>query len=219
MAIIYQKNNGTLYPKLFSMKRFLPLIVVIAVLILAFKPFIDPLPIGASLPKADLKMKDISGKDISLKDAQKKNGLLVMFSCNTCPWVIKNQSRTNEIGNYAISKEVGVILLNSNEGQRNEADSYNEMKEYAKGQGYKWYYAVDEKSILANEFGANRTPECFLFNKDGKLVYHGAIDDNPANAGAVSRKHLKEAIDEMNTGKEISVKESRSMGCAIQRVE
>lgn len=201
------------------MKRFIPLLIVIAVVFLAFKPFIDPLPLGASIPKADLKMKDISGKEVSLKDAQKKNGLLVMFSCNTCPWVIKNQSRTTEIANYSLSKEVGIILLNSNEGQRDDADSYDQMKQYAKNQGYNWYYAVDEKSVLANEFGANRTPECFLFNKDGKLVYHGAIDDNPANAGAVSRKHLKEAMDEMVAGKEISVKESRSMGCAIQRTE
>ena len=201
------------------MKRFVPLIVVIAILVLAFKPFIDPLPIGASMPKADLKMKDISGKEVSLKDAKKKNGLLVMFSCNTCPWVIKNQSRTNEIASYALSNEIGVILLNSNEGQRDDADSYEQMKHYAKNQGYNWYYTVDEKSVLANEFGANRTPECFLFNKDSKLVYHGAIDDNPANAGEVSRKHLKAAVDELVSGKEISVKESRSMGCAIQRVE
>jgi cytochrome oxidase Cu insertion factor (SCO1/SenC/PrrC family) len=201
------------------MKRFVPLIVVIAIVILAFKPFIDPLPIGASMPKADLKMKDVSGKEVSLKDAKKKNGLLVMFSCNTCPWVVKNQSRTNEIASYSLSKEIGVILLNSNEGQRDDADSYDQMKQYAKSQGYNWYYTVDEKSVLANEFGANRTPECFLFNMDSKLVYHGAIDDNPANAGAVSRKHLKTAIDELVSGKEITVKESRSMGCAIQRVE
>jgi len=197
----------------------MPLVAVLAIIFLAFKPFIDPLPIGSAIPKADLKMKDISGKEVSLKDAQKKNGLLVMFSCNTCPWVVKNQARTKEIAAYSLSNEVGIILLNSNEGQRDDADSFDQMKLYAKNQGYNWYYTVDEKSILANEFGANRTPECFLFNKDGKLVYHGAIDDNPANAGAVSRKHLKEAIDEMLAGKEISIKESRSMGCAIQRAE
>lgn len=201
------------------MKRFVPFFFVITIVILAFKTFIDPLPIGAAMPKADLKMKDISGKEVALKDAKKKNGLLVMFSCNTCPWVIKNQSRTYEIANYSLSKEIGVILLNSNEGQRNDADSFDQMKQYAKSQGYTWYYTVDERSVLANEFGANRTPECFLFNKDSKLVYHGAIDDNPANPGAVNRKHLKEAIDELIGGKEITVKESRSMGCAIQRAE
>jgi len=201
------------------MKKFVPLFAVIAAVLAAFRPFSDPLPLGSTMPKASLKMKDISGKEVSFNDAKKKNGLLVMFSCNTCPWVIKNQSRTNEIAAYALSNEVGVILLNSNEGQRNDDDSYEEMKQYAQNQGYKWYYAVDVNSVMANEFGANRTPECFLFNAEGKHIYHGAIDDNPGNAGAVNRQHLKVAIDEMLSGKDISVKESRSMGCAIKRIE
>lgn len=201
------------------MKRIFFSFIIVAFTSFAFTSFNGVLPIGASLPKPDLKLKDISGKEISLKEAKKKNGLLVMFSCNTCPWVIRNQSRTIEISNYALSKEIGVILLNSNEGQRNDADSYSEMKQYAASQGYKWYYAVDANNILADEFGANRTPECFLFNADGKHVYHGAIDDNPGDALNVTRKHLKMAIDEMTAGKDIAVKESRSMGCQIKRKE
>lgn len=199
------------------MKRFLSAAVAFAAISFVFTTFSDPLPIGAGIPKADLKLKDISGKEVSLKEAKKKNGLLVMFTCNTCPWVVKNQSRTKEIANYALSKEIGVILLNSNEGQRDDADSYAEMKEYAANQGYKWYYAVDHDNILADEFGANRTPEVFLFNAEGKHVYHGAIDDNPGDAGSVNRKHLQVAIDEAVSGKDVSVKESRSMGCQIKR--
>lgn len=199
------------------MKKVLFAVVAIAAVSFAFTTLGEVLPIGASIPKADLKLKDFSGKEISLKDAKKKNGLLVMFSCNTCPWVVKNQSRTKEIANYALSKEIGVILLNSNEGQRDDADSFSEMKEYATNQGYKWYYAVDANNVLADEFGANRTPEVFLFNADGKHVYHGAIDDNPGDASSVQRKHLKEAIDEIVSGKDVSVKESRSMGCQIKR--
>ena len=180
--------------------------------------FAEVLPLGADLPKPDLKMMDISGKEVSLKDAAKKNGLLVMFSCNTCPWVIKNQTRTNEIAEYALSKDVGVILLNSNEAQRSDADSFEEMKQYAKQQGFKWHYVVDKNHVLADEFGANRTPEVFLFNAKGKHVYHGAIDDNPGNADGVNRKHLKVAIDEMVAGKDVAVKESRSQGCSIKRL-
>ncbi|MBD0333804.1 MAG: thioredoxin family protein, partial [Chitinophagaceae bacterium] len=76
---------------------------------------------------------------------------------------------------------------------------------------------VDKNSELANAFGAKRTPECFLFDSNDKLVYHGAIDDNPSNAGAVTRTHLKEAINEMLAGKDVSVKTSRSVGCSIKR--
>jgi hypothetical protein len=201
------------------MKKMLFALTAIATLSFAFTTSNDVLPIGASIPKPELRLKDISGKEISLKDAKKKNGLLVMFSCNTCPWVIKNQSRTIEAANYALSKEIGVILLNSNEGSRDDADSYSEMKQYAAVQGYKWYYAVDANNVLADEFGANRTPECFLFNAEGKHVYHGAIDDNPGDASNVNRKHLKVAMDEMIAGKDVSVKESRSMGCQIRRKE
>ena len=176
-----------------------------------------PLPIGSSMPKADQKMKSISGKDISIKDVVKGKGVLVMFSCNTCPFVIKNQQRTVEIANYAQKMNVGVILLNSNEAQRAEDDSYDAMKKYAADQKFNWNYVVDKNNEMADAFGANRTPECYLFNKDLKLVYHGAIDDNPTDASAVVRKHLKEAIDELTAGKEISVKETRSVGCSIKR--
>ena len=91
------------------------------------------------------------------------------------------------------------------------------MKEYAAAQGYKWYYAVDANNVLADEFGANRTPEVFLFNAEGKHVYHGAIDDNPGDASDVKRKHLQIAIDEMISGKTVTQTESRSMGCQIKR--
>ena len=200
------------------MKRlFLAASVLTVVGLMSFYKVSENLPIGADMPKADVKLKDISGKDITLKDAKKQNGLLVMFSCNTCPYVIKNQSRTNDICKYALSKGMGVVVLNSNEATRDEADSYEDMQSYAKAQGYEWFYAVDKNNELADAFGANRTPECFLFDKAGKLVYHGAIDDNPADASKVNRTHLKEAINEVTTGKDVSVKESRSVGCSIKR--
>lgn len=143
---------------------------------------------------------------------------MVMFSCNTCPYVIKNQQRTIEISRYALDNKIGVVLINSNEAMRNGDDSFEAMKVYAKSQGYKWHYVVDQSSVIADAFGAKRTPETYLFNKEGKLVYHGAIDDNPTNENAVGRKHLKEAINEMINDKDVSVKTSRSVGCSIKRL-
>jgi thioredoxin-related protein len=199
------------------MKKILFLSAALATLGLAAFTVIDDLAIGSTLPKADVKMKDISGKEITLKSAMGKNGLLVMFSCNTCPYVIKNQARTNENAAAALAKNIGVVLVNSNEAQRGDDDSYDAMKAYAKEQGYRWSYVVDENSVIADAFGAKKTPECFLFNKDGKLVYHGAIDDSPSNPDAVGRRHLKVAIDEVVAGKEVSVKTSNSVGCGIKR--
>jgi peroxiredoxin len=177
-----------------------------------------PISLDAPAPKAELKMKDISGKQITLKDVAGKNGLLVMFSCNTCPYVIKNQERTKAICEYAMKNGFGVVIINSNEDLRDGDDSYESMKTYAKSQGYKWSYVVDKNSEVANAFGATRTPEIFLFNNVNKLVYHGAIDDNPSDAANVKREHLKEALNDLKAGKEISVKESKSVGCSIKRV-
>ena len=177
------------------------------------------LPIGSSMPKAEVKLKDISGKDITLTQAKKDKGVLVMFSCNTCPYVIKNQQRTLDIAAFAEKNNVGIIILNSNEGQRNDEDSYEAMKSYAKEQQYKWYYAVDKNNELADAFGATRTPECFLFDSNLKLVYHGAIDDNPSDPENIKRHHLQQAITEMIAGKEVSYKESKSVGCGIKRKE
>lgn len=179
----------------------------------------DPLPLGSELPKATLKMKDVSGKEVTMKESAKENGVLVMFSCNTCPYVVKNQGRTNAIALYAQKQAVGVIVLNSNEAQRAGDDSYEEMKAYAKDQKYAWSYVIDKNNEVADAFGANRTPECFLFDKNMKLVYHGAIDDNPSDETAVGRRHLKEAIAELIAGKAISVKESKSVGCTIKRMK
>ncbi len=177
----------------------------------------DPLPIGASIPNPDLKMKDISGKDISFNDALKKNGLLVMFSCNTCPVVEKYETRTIETAKDAAKNEVGVILLNPNEAYRDNGDSFEDMKAYAKRIGYNFNYAVDQNSKMADAFGANRTPECFLFDKNGKLVYHGAIDDNSGNPGE-AKPYLHWAIENLAKGEKIDPAKTRSVGCTIKRL-
>lgn len=178
---------------------------------------IQSIAVGTAAPMIDLQMQDVSGKGISIKEAMKENGVLVMFSCNTCPYVIKNQERTKAIAEYAQKNGMGVILFNSNEAKRDSDDSFEAMQEYAKKQGYNWYYAADAKSTIANAFGATRTPEVFLINKAGVIVYKGAIDDNPSEAENVKRQHLKIAIDEVSKGKTISVKESKSVGCSIKR--
>ncbi len=178
---------------------------------------IQSLPVGTKAPMVDVKMKDVSDKMVSIKDAMMDNGVLVMFSCNTCPYVIKNQDRTKSIANYALQNKLGVIILNSNEAQRNADDSFDAMKKYAKSQGYNYHYVVDANASVADAFGATRTPEIFLLNKEGTIIYKGAIDDSPADATQVKTIFLKEAIKEVVAGKPITVKESKSIGCTIKR--
>ena len=191
-------------------------LLIVALLLLPGPKNSSSLPLGSSVPKADIRLKDVSGKEISLLQAKGANGLLVMFSCNTCPYVIRNQGRTKAVCAYAGQHQIGVILLNSNEGSRDGGNSYAEMQSYAKSQDYQWYYALDDNAVLAGAFGASRTPECFLFDKNGILVYHGAIDDSPGDPSSVKRHHLQAAVDEMIDGKPVTVKETRSVGCSIR---
>lgn len=176
------------------------------------------LEIGKAIPSADVKMMDISGKEVSLSDAKGENGLLVMFSCNTCPYVKLSESRIKELSKLTKANKIGFILLNSNEAQRAEEDSFDEMKKYARAQGYDFYYTVDKNSSVANSFGASRTPHCFLFDKKG-LVYRGAIDDNIKSASEAKELYLKDAIVAVGTGKPVKTNSSKSVGCSIKRVE
>lgn len=174
------------------------------------------LPIGSSIPEADVKMKSVNGNDYSIKDMMSKNGVMVMFSCNTCPIVEKYKGRTLEAIKEAKENGFGVIIVNSNEDYRNGEDSFTAMQEYAKEQNYDVPYVVDVNSTVADAFGASRTPETFLFNAKGELIYHGSLDDNQ-DAAQVKRKHLSAAIGEVLSGKIVSVNNTNAVGCSIKR--
>lgn len=178
---------------------------------------INPIAIGTALPKGDVKMKTISGKEIALVASKKENGLLVVFSCNTCPFVIKQESSILELGKLTNESKIGYVVINSNEAQRATADSFDEMKKYAEKQGYDFPYTVDANSALADAFGATRTPEAFLFDKNLKLVYRGAFtDDTDPKMAKVF--YLKDAVTSLRDGKDIANNATKSVGCTIKRV-
>lgn len=193
----------------------------IATLVLTAFSALTPveLEIGATMPKGDLKMKDVSEKEITLNEKKDKNGLLVIFTCNTCPYVAMYQSRMQENILAATRSGFGVVLVNSNEAYRGNEDSFENMKKFAETNKYKVPYVVDAKSEVADAFGAMKTPHVFLFDKDGKLAYKGAIDDNAKDANAATQFYLRDALKSLATGKPVAVTSSKSIGCSIKRVE
>ena len=194
------------------MKKFISLILIGCLTILSAKE----LDLGSILPLGDIKMADISGKDVSLNDAKGKNGLLVIFSCNTCPWVIAWEDRYVELAETYKDKGVGIVAINSNEKQFETVDSMKEMQAHAKEQGYNFYYTMDNGSKLASEFGATRTPHIYLFDNKDKLVYRGAIDDNARKPDKVENTYLADAIDNMLAGNTIDPTATKALGCAIK---
>lgn len=177
------------------------------------------LNIGDKLPMGSVKMKDVSGKMISLEQVRKRNGLLVIFSCNTCPFVIATQDRYRGLAKITEANQIGMIAVNSNEAQRGDVDSFEEMVQFSAKQEYTFPYVMDEKSQLADAFGATKTPDIFLFDKDLRLVYKGAIDDSHRDASKVNERYLENAIRNMVAGQPAEPASTAAVGCTIKRVK
>jgi thioredoxin-related protein len=162
-------------------------------------------------------MLDVSGEKISLSDAKKDNGLVVIFSCNTCPFVKQWEGRYPTIKEWADNNNVGMIVLNSNYQNRDGVDSYEAMQSHAKDNGYNFHYVVDEESEIANAFGGQTTPHVFLFDSDMQLAYKGLIDDSYESAETVKNAYLKDAMVSLAKGEKIAVTETKPTGCSIKR--
>jgi peroxiredoxin len=165
---------------------------------------------------ADTKLKSVSGKEVAFTDVAGKKGTLVVFTCNHCPWAKMWEERIAALGNAATKKGIGVIAINANDPAAYPEDSYEEMIARAKKLGIKYPYAVDATSDVARAYGAARTPEAFLFDAKGKLVYHGAIDDNAKEPKAVKEAYLRKAVDAVVAGKPVPMAETKAMGCGIK---
>lgn len=194
------------------------ILISMLVIFSTFESGIEPMKIGDKAPKTDLTMLGTDGKETTLNDLKKDNGLCVIFSCNTCPYVIGWENRYNELEQLCAKYNIGFVLVNSNEAKREGADSMENMKEHAQEKGYNEFaYLVDENHVLADAFGATKTPDVFLFNGAMQLIYKGAIDDNMKNRDKVSEPYLKNALNAIVSGVVIDPNETKSIGCSIKR--
>lgn len=198
------------------LRRIAP-VALLGLATLAFTLPIDPLAIGSTAPMTDYEMTSTAGETLTLADVRGANGLLVIFSCNTCPYVLAWQNRYDDVHAEARRLGIGTILVNPNEASRGDEDSMEAMRAHAAKHDYTIPYVVDTNHRLADAFGATRTPDVFLFDADLKLVYRGAIDDNARDAGAVEHTYLFDAMRAMTAGESISPDVTRSIGCSIKR--
>lgn len=199
------------------MKNLLTVFILLLSVTIFASNGVGKLSVGDKAVLTDFKMEAVSGAKVSINDANKKNGVLVLFSCNACPFVMRWEGRYNEIKEWADKNEVGMIVLNSNYRNRESIDSFEAMKKHASEKEYRFDYVVDFESQIANAFGGQTTPHAFLFDKDFNLVYKGAIDDNAQDAADVKKAYLKEAIGSLSGGEEIVVSETQPVGCGIKR--
>jgi peroxiredoxin len=172
------------------------------------------LSVGSKIPGFNLK--GIDGKTYSLEKFEESRGLIIIFSCNHCPYVQAYESRIKTIQSDYKDKGITVVAINSNDDVNYPEDSFENMKKRAAEQNFNFIYVQDEDQSVARNFDATHTPEIFLFDEDRKLVYKGKIDDNWQEPEKVVNQYLRNALNEMLEGIEISVPETYSIGCTIK---
>lgn len=171
------------------------------------------LNIGDKIPEFNLPAVD--GKEYSLNDFKNKKALIIIFSCNHCPYVQAYEERIKAIQND-YKESAYVAAINSNDSSKYPDDSFSEMKKRSSEKNFNFIYLRDESQVTAKAFGATHTPEIFLFNEEKKLVYHGKIDDNWQNSDKAKNNYLRNALEELLNGEEISMPETFSIGCTIK---
>jgi peroxiredoxin len=171
------------------------------------------LTLGSEAPSFDLPAVD--GSNHSLDDYADAAALAVIWSCNHCPYVQAWEGRMIEIQRDYADRGVRIVAVSSNDAERYPEDSFEEMKARADRLGFNFDYLYDEDQSAARAYGPERTPEVFLFDRDRKLAYHGAIDDSREEDG-VRRHHLREALDAVLDGEDPAVAETPAVGCSVK---
>lgn len=187
-----------------------------AAALLVSPAFAFALAIGDALPMKDTRMQSTDGREVSIGDVAGSKGSLVVFTCNHCPYVKAWEDRIVSLGNDYSKKGIGVIAINPNDPKVSRDDGFEAMQQRAKDKGFGFPYAVDATSGIAAAFGATKTPEAFLFDGAGKLVYHGAVDDNSEDAGDVEEHYLRDALEAVLAGKPADPAETKALGCGIK---
>jgi peroxiredoxin len=173
--------------------------------------------LGTKMP--DFELKDPFGKKYKGSDQYADKGLLVVFTCNHCPYAKAVWPRLIRLARHARDLQINTLAINPNINPDYPDDSPENMKKKIKGWGIDFPYLIDETQQTAKNFQAQCTPDIYLFNSQQKLVYHGRIDDNWQDEGKVTRQELKETIDNLAHGRPISKDQRPSLGCSIKWVD
>lgn len=169
--------------------------------------------LGTEAPQFDLP--GVDGQSHSLDSYGDAEVLVLVQSCNHCPYVQAWEDRLSAIARDYGGRGVRVVAVNSNDAENYPEDSFDEMRSRASARGFAFDYLYDEPQGVARELGAERTPEVFVYDRGRRLVYHGAIDDS-RDETAVSQQYLRDALDAVLEGRDPPVAESPPVGCTVK---
>jgi len=172
------------------------------------------LNIGDKAP--DFNLPGVDGKACTLDSFRGKKVLVIAFMCNHCPYVQGSIERIKSIQSEFGIKGVQVVGINSNDEINYPEDSFDKMVEYAKNRKYNFVYLRDEDQAIANAYGAQCTPECFVFDEHRKLRYHGRVDDSPKDESKATVNDLRNAVDASIHNKKVPIELTPAIGCSIK---
>ncbi len=167
-------------------------------------------------PVGDFKLKNVDGKIIGLSDYPDAKGFIIVFTCNHCPYAKLYESRIIKLAEKYNKQGYQLIAVNPNDPGIEPEDSYDNMVHLAKKKKYPFPYLFDESQSVFPKFGAKRTPQVFILNKDRILKYNGAIDDFPKDESGVKLKYVENAIEALKSGKDPEPSITKAVGCSIK---
>jgi len=163
-------------------------------------------------------LKGVDGKTHTLDSIKGAKATIVVFSCNHCPYVVMNEDRlVSAFKDYA-AQGVGMAAISSNDAANYPDDSFAEMKKRAQEKAFPFPYLYDESQSVARAYTATHTPHLFVFDKDLKLAYTGAVDDdnNYKTRKKVEKPYLRDALDDLCAGRPVRLAETHAIGCTIK---
>ena len=175
------------------------------------------MPVGTAAPLFTLP--GIDGKTYELASFADAKVLVVVFTCNHCPYAKAAEERLIELQRDYADRGVQVVAINPNDSARYPDDSFEAMKARAEEMRYPFPYLHDESQAVAKAYDAACTPDLFVFGADRALIYNGRLDDNWKDASAVTRRDLREVLDATLAGRTIDFEVVPSMGCSIRWID
>lgn len=165
----------------------------------------DKAPVWKDLPGVDGKQHSLAG----LKDC---DTVVLIFTCNSCPYSVDYEDRIIALSRSLADRQVAVVAINVNKVPE---DSFQAMKERAVAKDFNFPYLYDQTQQIARDYGATYTPEFFVLDRDRKIAYMGALDDSP-DASKVQKQHVADAVNAVLAGRTPTVTETVAIGCRIR---
>lgn len=178
---------------------------------------LDGVKVGDKAP--DFSLKNVDGKAVSLADYREAKGVIVIFTCNHCPYAKKYEDRIIELHKKLAPRGFPVVAINPNAPEIVPEDSYENMQKRAKQKNYPFPYLFDETQAVAKAYGATKTPHVFLLRREGDgfvVAYIGAIDDSPNDPKGAQKRYVEEAVEAIAAGKPVAIPETKAIGCSVK---